>query len=59
MVVVRMAHVPATHGYADRRTAESKTLREIRRCLKLYLARHLYRSLNALHASTENGHWRI
>jgi transposase len=55
-VVARMAHDPATRAYADRRTAEGKTPREIRRCLKRYLARHLYRSLNALHTSTENGH---
>lgn len=52
-VVVRMAHDPATQEYADRRTTEGKTPREIRRCLKRYLARHLYRALNALHASAE------
>lgn len=51
--VVRMVHDPATRAYAERRKAEGKTSREIRRCLKRYLARHLYRALNALHAATE------
>lgn len=49
--IVRMAHDPATRAYAERRRAEGKTGREIRRCLKRYLARHLYRTLNTLHAS--------
>lgn len=55
-VVVRMAHDPETQAYAVRRTAEGRTPREIRRCLKRYLARHLYRALNALHATAETGH---
>lgn len=50
--IVRMTHDPATRAYVQRRTAEGRSLREIRRCLKRYLARHLYRTLNALHAST-------
>jgi transposase len=37
---------PATLDYVARRRAEGKTDREIRRCLKRYLARHLYRELN-------------
>lgn len=49
--VVRTVHDPATRAYAERRKAEGKTPREIRRCLKRYLARHLYRTLNALHAT--------
>lgn len=48
--VVRMVHDPATRAYAERRTAEGRTSREIRRCLKRYLARRLYRTLNAHHA---------
>jgi transposase len=36
---------PATRDYIDRRTREGKTAREINRCLKRYLARHLYRLL--------------
>ncbi|QAY63510.1 IS110 family transposase [Xylanimonas allomyrinae] len=46
-VITRMAHDPATRAYVARRTAEGSTTREIRRCLKRYLARHIYRYLNA------------
>jgi hypothetical protein len=42
----RMRSHPATLDYVARRRAEGKTDREIRRCLKRYLARHLYRELN-------------
>jgi len=37
-------HVP-TKAYTDRRTAHGKTPRDIRRCLKRYIARDLYRLL--------------
>ena len=47
--ITRMVHDPDSRAYAERRTAEGRTTREIRRCLKRYLARHLYRTLNALH----------
>ena len=40
----RATHQP-TRAYIDRRTREGKTTREINRCLKRYLARHLYRLL--------------
>jgi transposase len=33
-----------TQAYVQRRRAEGKTDREIRRCIKRYLARHLFRS---------------
>ena len=46
-VVTRMRMDPLTRAYVDRRTAEGRTLREIRRCLKRYLARQIYRHLNA------------
>lgn len=36
---------PATRAYIERRTAEGKTPREIRRCLKRYITRDLYRRL--------------
>lgn len=36
---------PVTRDYVTRRTAEGKTRKEIRRCLKRYLARKLYRLL--------------
>jgi transposase len=41
----RQKHHPATIAYTQRRRAEGKTDREIRRCLKRYLARHLWRIL--------------
>jgi hypothetical protein len=37
---------PATIAYVQRRRAEGKTDKEIRRCIKRYLARHLYRTLS-------------
>ncbi|WP_218713814.1 IS110 family transposase [Arthrobacter sp. BF1] len=48
--IVRTIHDPKTREYAERRKAEGKTPREIRRILKRYLSRRLYRLLNALHA---------
>lgn len=47
--VTRMVHDAETRAYVEKRRAEGLTNREIRRCLKRYLARQLYRSLNALH----------
>ena len=38
---------PRTRAYIARRRAEGKTDREIRRCLKRYIARELYRTLTA------------
>ena len=52
-VITRMTHDPATRAYVERRRAEGRTTREIRRCLKRYLARQLYRTLNALHDHPE------
>jgi transposase len=49
-VVTRMTHDPETRAYVERRRAEGWTTKEIRRCLKRYLARHLYRTLERLHA---------
>jgi transposase len=43
----RLGHHPETKRYAARRSAEGKTAREIRRCLKRHLARRLYRILEA------------
>jgi hypothetical protein len=45
IAVARMRSHPPTQAYVQRRLAEGKTLREIRRCIKRYLARHLYRAL--------------
>jgi transposase len=46
IAVTRMRCHPPTLAYVQRRRAEGKTDREIRRCIKRYLARHLYRTLN-------------
>jgi transposase len=40
-----------TRAYIARRRAEGKTDPEIRRCLKRYIARELYRSLNTAMAA--------
>ena len=43
----RLQHDERTRAYADRRRAEGRTDREIKRCLKRYIARELYRRLEA------------
>jgi transposase len=45
IVLTRLRYDPATRAYAQRRRAEGKTNREIRRCLVRYVARQLYRLL--------------
>ncbi len=47
IVLSRLSHDEATKIYAARRIAEGKTPREIKRCLKRALARHVYRALEA------------
>ena len=47
IVLTRMIHDPDTRSYAARRSAEGRTSREIKRCLKRYLARQLFRRLEA------------
>lgn len=47
VVLTRMRTDAATRDYVARRTAEGKTSREIRRCLKRYTTRQIYRTLNA------------
>jgi transposase len=46
IAVTRIRSCPRTRAYVARRTAEGKTPREIRRCLKRYIARELYQQLN-------------
>ena len=41
----RMRSDPTTKAYVARRRAEGKSKREIRRCLKRYIARQLFRQL--------------
>ena len=43
----RMTFDPATIGYVQKRQAEGRTKKEIRRCVKRYLARRTYRTLNS------------
>src|SRR6201996_772883 len=45
VALVRMRHHPPTREYIRRRTAEGKSPREIRRCLKRYIAREIYHHL--------------
>jgi transposase len=45
IAVSRLRYDPDTRAYAARRTAEGKTDPEIRRCLKRYITRQLYRQL--------------
>ena len=52
IAVTRMRCHPPTITYVQRRRTEGKTDKEIRRCIKRYLARHLYRTLrNGIHSS--------
>jgi len=48
IVLTRLAHDPETKAYQERRLQEGKTPREIRRCLKRYIVRDLYRLLRRL-----------
>lgn len=48
----RLAFDPDTQAYHQRRMAEGKSFREIRRLLKRYIARQIYRYLNSLTAPT-------
>jgi transposase len=45
---VRMLPDPETRAYAERRTAEGKSRREIRRCLKRFISRQIYRQLQSI-----------
>ena len=48
IVLVRIRQDATTKLYVKRRLAEGKSLREIKRCLKRYVARQLFRQLEAL-----------
>jgi transposase len=48
IIIARRKHHPPTIAYINRRITEGKTVREAIRCLKRYLARHLYRQLEAM-----------
>jgi hypothetical protein len=52
--MTRMVHDPGTRDYVAKRTHEGRSYREIRRSLKRYIARILYRQLNSLYATAES-----
>jgi transposase len=54
IVMTRARCCPTTRAYITRRTAEGKTPKEIRRCLKRYVTRELYRTLDATMAPPKN-----
>lgn len=47
IVVVRLRYCERTRAYADRRTTEGLSKKEIIRCLKRYIAREIYHALRA------------
>jgi transposase len=47
ITISRLRYHQPTIAYATRRTTQGKTTREIRRCIKRYLARNLYRLMEA------------
>lgn len=47
VALTRMTFDPETIEYVEKRQAEGRTKKEIRRCVKRYLARRIYRTLNA------------
>jgi transposase len=47
IALCRLRFDPTTRAYADRRRTQNKTNRDILRCLKRYIARQLYRQLEA------------
>jgi len=46
IALTRMSHHAPTRDYVARRRAEGRTTKEIRRCLKRYIARQVFRLLN-------------
>lgn len=47
VVITRLRHDPRTQAYRARRRAEGKSDREIERCLKRYIARHMFRVMES------------
>ncbi|MHA3725328.1 IS110 family RNA-guided transposase [Leucobacter sp. HY1910] len=47
IAVTRARCDEATRAYVERRLGEGRTLKEVRRCLKRYIARQVFRQLNA------------
>lgn len=55
IAITKMTFDPGTKAYVDKRIAEGRSRRQIRRCIKRYVARHLFRTLNALYRNTPEG----
>jgi transposase len=53
IVLTRMRTDPDTRSYIERRLGEGKTTKEIRRCLKRYATRQIFRTLTAAHQLPE------
>jgi hypothetical protein len=47
--LTRLRTDPGTRAYVQRRLADGKTNKEIRRCLKRYVCRQIFRTLTAAH----------
>ncbi len=47
IVVSRLQHDPETQAYASRRATEGRTPKEVKRCLKRFVARRMFRLLEA------------
>jgi transposase len=54
IAVSRMTHDAETRKYVEKREAEGRTTKEIRRCIKRYLARRVYRTLNSTKPTPSN-----
>lgn len=52
IALTRMSHHKPTRAYVERRRAEGLSTKEIRRCLKRYIARQVYRQLHHSEALT-------
>ncbi|GAA3519389.1 hypothetical protein FHR32_005018 [Streptosporangium album] len=49
-----MAWCPTTRAYIERRTADGKSKAELRRCLKRYIARELFKALISRNSTSEH-----
>jgi hypothetical protein len=54
VIVTRARCHQPTRDYIDRRRREGKTTREAIRCLKRYLARHVWRLLQPAHTGFDH-----
>jgi transposase len=54
VAIVRMRWHQPTINYVQRRTAEGKSTREIRRCLKRYIAREIFQHLCGRQNTTDD-----